>query len=502
MIAPPESFSRVNGSDPEPYPNATTNACKLCTPLGACLAFRGVEGAIPFLHGSQGCATYIRRYVISHFREPMDIAASNFSESSAVFGGGLNVRIGLENVIRQYKPALVGLATTCLSETIGEDLAGHLRDFHNLHPGGVEGIPIPPIVPVSCASYRGTHANGFHDAVRALVDTLCPGAASSSTGSAGILPADDAPASSNGMRHPGPRSLADAAAPSPPVALFPGMLSPADLRELKRIAAAFGLPVTLLPDYSDTLDGPSWADYEKLPAGGTPVGAIRALARAQASVEFGRVLARAPVTAATVLARRHGVLPCRLGLPIGLRETDRFIEHLAALSGRETPADLARERGRLIDSWVDGHKYVFEKRAIVYGEEDLVVGLASLLAEFGVTPVLCASGGRSGRLADALRAAVPELDERTVIREGADFADIAGESSALQPDFLIGSSKGYSLARRLGVPLIRCGFPVHDRIGGQRILHVGYAGAQALFDRIVNALLDRKQEDSVGYSYL
>ncbi len=66
---------------------STRNACKLCAPLGASLVFRGIEGAVPFLHGSQGCATYMRRYIISHFREPMDIAASGFSESSAIFGG-------------------------------------------------------------------------------------------------------------------------------------------------------------------------------------------------------------------------------------------------------------------------------------------------------------------------------------------------------------------------------------------------------------------------------
>ena len=59
----------------EPFA-ATRNACKLCAPLGACLALRGVAGAVPFLHGSQGCATYIRRYLISHFREPVDIAVS------------------------------------------------------------------------------------------------------------------------------------------------------------------------------------------------------------------------------------------------------------------------------------------------------------------------------------------------------------------------------------------------------------------------------------------
>src|ERR1035438_2412566 len=81
---------------------ATRNACKLCSPLGACLALRGVAGAVPFLHGSQGCATYIRRYLISHFREPMDIAVSGFSEATTVFGGGDNLRTGLHNVARQY----------------------------------------------------------------------------------------------------------------------------------------------------------------------------------------------------------------------------------------------------------------------------------------------------------------------------------------------------------------------------------------------------------------
>ena len=53
------------------------------------------------------------------------------------------------------------------------------------------------------------------------------------------------------------------------------------------------------------------------------------------------------------------------------------------------------------------------------------------------------------------------------------------------------------------MPLIRVGFPIHDRIGGQRVLHLGYRGAQEFFDRIVNALLEVKQENSpIGYSYL
>jgi nitrogenase molybdenum-iron protein NifN len=192
-----------------------------------------------------------------------------------------------------------------------------------------------------------------------------------------------------------------------------------------------------------------------------------------------------------------------MGTPIGVRETDAFFHLLEIVSGRATPEKHQSERGRLIDAYVDGHKYVYGKRAVVYGEEDMVVGLAAFLAEIGVIPVLCASGGESGLLAQSVAAVTPELEGKIVVREGTDFMSIAEEAQQLAPDFLIGSSKGQSVARQLGVPLIRVGFPIHDRIGGQRILHLGYRGAQQLFDHVVNTILECKQQDStIGYSYM
>jgi nitrogenase molybdenum-iron protein NifN len=443
--------------------SSTRNACKLCTPLGACLVFRGVEGCIPFLHGSQGCSTYIRRYLISHFREPMDIASSNFHEESAIFGGSGNFQKGVLNVLRQYQPQLIGAATTCLAETIGEDMPRLLHNLREKHGHSITA----PIVTVSTASYRGTHIDGFHAAVKALVEQLA---------------------------RPGEKTGA--------VNLFPGMVSAADLRLMKEILADFGLNYTLLPDYSETMDGETWSEYEKLQSGGTPLAAIAATGAAKASIEFGRTLGGTE-TAGTSLQKKFNVPHHLAGLPIGIRESDAFFALLAGLSGRETPVKYSRERGRLVDSLIDGHKYVFEKRAIVYGEEDLVVGLASFLCEIGVTPVLCASGGRSRLFEMALRGAAPSLPAECIVKEGFDFAEIAELAPSLKPDFMIGSSKGSQIARALRIPLIRAGFPIHDRIGGQRVLHMGYRGAQELYDRIVNALLEVKQASSeVGYAYL
>jgi len=61
--------------------------------------------------------------MISHFREPMDIASSNFGEESVVFGGKQNLFDGLKHVIEGYHPNVIGIATTCLAETIGDDVS-------------------------------------------------------------------------------------------------------------------------------------------------------------------------------------------------------------------------------------------------------------------------------------------------------------------------------------------------------------------------------------------
>ncbi|MEG6552208.1 nitrogenase component 1, partial [Desulfocurvibacter africanus] len=154
--------------DGKPYVS-TTNACKLCKPLGAAVAFRGIEGCVPFLHGSQGCATYMRRYVISHFREPVDIASSALGEKHAVYGGGPNLKKGLLNVMQKYGAQVIGVATTCLTETIGDDVGQILREFRAEF--GQE-LKLPELVHVSTPSYEGTHMEGFHAAVRAVVDQL------------------------------------------------------------------------------------------------------------------------------------------------------------------------------------------------------------------------------------------------------------------------------------------------------------------------------------------
>ncbi|MFW5829464.1 MAG: nitrogenase component 1 [Planctomycetota bacterium] len=439
--------------------SVTTNACKLCAPLGACLAFRGVAGAMPFLHGSQGCSTYIRRYMIGHFREPMDIGSSNFGEQAAVFGGSDNFIVGINNIIKQYDPAIIGVATTCLSETIGDDMTVLIAQLREQADG-----PLPPLVHVSTPSYAGTHAEGFHRTVRALVEQLA---------------------------RPGYRGRH--------VVLMPGMVSPTDLRYLREILQSFDVPPVLLPDYSDSLDGPTWQEHHRIPEGGTTLEEIAATGCAGAAIGFGETLPPEQ-QAGSLLAKRFDVPYHAMDLPIGVRASDRFIAVLAQISGNQLPERHVAERGRLLDSYIDGHKYVFGKKAVIYGEEDLVAAMAGFLDEIGMVPAVCGTGGASGRLRARIEQQLGARAEDIRICDDTDFDHILAAAEAADVDLVIGHSKGYWLSRRLQRPLVRIGFPIHDRIGGARIAHLGYRGSQELYDRITNCIIEQQQDGNpVGY---
>ena len=443
---------------PQSHNDATVNPCTLCASLGAALASAGVAGALPLLHGAQGCATYIRRYLISHFREPMDIASSSFGESETVLGGEANLHRALDNIGRQYQPALVTVATTCLAETIGEDVARLLRAYE--HQRG----PSFRMVSAQTPSFKDGHVEGFHTMVRELVRSLAT-TRGRATGGLNILPP---------------------------------IVSPADLRHLREIVTGYGISPILLPDYSDTLDGVILDHYSPLPAGGTPLAEIADMSRSVVTLDL--TLTGHAARASAILAER-GSPTTVLGLPIGVRACDAFTDAVAQVAEKDMPPWLAGERGRLLDAYADGHKYVFGKRVARYGDPELVVALAGFLVEIGAKPVVAATGARNRALTAAL-AGLPEGSVEEIL-DDTDFATIAAACRRTKPDLIMGSSKGYRMARSLGAPLLRLGFPIHDRLGAGRILHVGYRGTMQLFDSFVNTLLATRQDASpIGFSYL
>ncbi|WP_282189942.1 nitrogenase component 1 [Azospirillum argentinense] len=52
---------------------ASTNPLKMSQPLGAALAFLGVDRCMPLFHGSQGCTAFGLVLLVRHFREAIPL---------------------------------------------------------------------------------------------------------------------------------------------------------------------------------------------------------------------------------------------------------------------------------------------------------------------------------------------------------------------------------------------------------------------------------------------
>lgn len=437
-------------------PYVTVNPCRLCTPLGASLAFRGIRNCMPLIHGSQGCATYIRRFLISHFREPMDIASSSFSEETAIFGGESNLMEAIRNVIQKYDPEVIGIATSCLTETIGDDV--------NLIINRIKKEVPVRLIPVSTPSFKGSHVVGFHDTVNAVVKHCCIQKSKCSR-----------------------------------VFIEPPILSPADVRHISMMCNLFGIDPVFVTDYSETLDGGVWNEYTPIPQGGTPIEIIKDAGSGESTyVELGNLREN---STGIYLHNNFGTRNFKIDTPIGIESTDLFINALSTLSGKEIPAILKKVRNRCIDSYFDAHKYISGISAVVFGDEEMVPSMAAFCSEVGIIPVLCASEGKISNEIE-MKMSSKNREHCTVI-EDADFGSIEEKIEELKPDIMIGTGKGSHISIKYNIPLVRVGFPIHDRIGASRILHCGYDGAMSLLDSIVNILLSGKQENIPdGYSYL
>lgn len=438
-------------NDKTAFRDVNENPCHMCMPIGGILPLKGIESSMVIIHGSQGCSTYMRRTIAEHFNEPVDVGSSALNEKGTIYGGEKNLKQALDNIRKVYNPKLIGVLTTCLAETIGEDIERFAADY--LVERQIKDLAI---VTVPTPGYGGSQSAGYFLTLRHVVAGLAE-----KTGRHGKIN------------------------------IIVPNISPADLREIKRLLALMDIEYTLLPDFSDTLDRPYSPVYSKMAPGGTRIGDIRAMPGAAATIEMGMTV-EDTISPGQLLADEYGVPLYRVPIPVGLENCDQFFAALTEISGKSVPDSVARERGRLLDAMVDSHKYNFAGRAVIFGEPELVLAVTGTCLENGVQPVVVATGGGGGKLPQLIGALAADSIEKVLILPETDFAEIRAKSVEAGANIAIGHSDGRFLTEREGIPLVRLGFPIHDRVGGQRLLSAGYTGTTTLLDRITNTLLENK----------
>jgi len=352
------------------------NPIKHSQPMGAALAFMGIRNCLPLMHASQGCASYTKVFYTRHFNEPIPMYNTSVSDITAVLDGGdYSILLSIDNITKKNKltPELIGLHTTGLTETKGDDVRGV-----GMH------IEIPYCY-VNTPDFEGGMESGWALTAKALIDQHTAPAAECKAGKLLLLP------------H---------------VSMQPG-----EIEKLKEMCASFGFETLALPDLSTALDGYLSEGQGKLGAG---IDDIVGLGDSETVVTVGRSM---KIAAEALKKKNPAIVHLHFDHLMGLDANDKFVGELMKIRQIDPTPAVKRWRGRLQDAMLDTHFLIGSSRFVVTGEPDMCAGICTLVRSVGgtVDAVVATTYSPVLESIEADKVLVGDLEDAAVYFETADL---------------------------------------------------------------------------------
>ncbi|MGD0959591.1 MAG: nitrogenase iron-molybdenum cofactor biosynthesis protein NifN [Methylomonas sp.] len=434
----------------------SVNPLKASQPMGGTLACLGFDRAMPMLHGSQGCTAFAKVFFVRHFREPIPLQTTAMDQSSSVLGADENVIEGIKSIAEKSNPALIMVLTTGLAETQGADVHRNVREFREKYPE-YQHIAV---VAVNTPDFTGCVETGYAAAVYAVIEALVPKAEDAGT-------------------KPGNRQRQLNVLVSP-------MLTPGDLEAMRYLIEQFNMRPIFVPDISESLDGILTDDeFSPVTIGGASISEVRTLGEAKATFVIGASLKKA----GELLQEKTGVPTYHFDHLYGLQANDAFVAALTAISEHPVPQLIERQRSQLQDAMLDTHFMLGQLRVAIAADPDQLGAFVHLVNEMGAEVVVAVAAANTPALAN-----IPVAS----IKIG-DLEDLELMAKECRAQLLIGNSHTVASAERLGIPILRAGFPLYDIIGGYQKTWIGYRGTrQALFD-LANLVINFAHEEIEVY---
>lgn len=420
--------------------SCAVNPLKMSQPIGSALAYMGVNNCMPLFHGSQGCTSFGLVLFVRHFKEAIPLQTTAMSEVATVLGGLENVEQAVMTIASKQKPAIIGISSTGVTETKGDDVDGYIKLIREKHPE----LDHIALVYVSTPDFKDAFQDGWAKTVTKMIEQL-------------VKPVP-----------------VDAVRNMKKVNVLPGAhLTPGDLDELRDIFAAFGLDVVFMPDLSGSLDGHVPQDFTPTTIGGITLEEIANLGFSGHTIAIGEQMRDAAVALEKLTQVPYTVFDRLTGLEVN----DQLISLCAKLSGNPVPNKIKRQRSQLVDAMLDAHFHFGGKKVAIGAEPDLLWALSNWFTELG------------SEVTGAVTTTVSPLLEQVPTEEVliGDLEDL--EVKAQHCDMLVTHSHGRQAAERLNIPFYRIGIPMFDRLGAAHQCIVGYRGTRDLVFEIANMFI-------------
>ncbi len=424
-----------------PIKNIEINPLQASSSLGAAMFFLGINNAVVLMHGAVGCASFDKVTLTKHFRENIPIVTTALNEYGAILGGTDFLTSGIKNIYEKMKPDFIGIASSGLTETSGEDIAGIIRDFKEK-----QDLPFSKIIYAGTPDYKGSLEDGYMQAMLALLE--------------------DFSGKETYKTFKKSKKLTKS------VNVFcPVSFTPQDFLELREAVGYFDLKPVMIPDLGLSLDGHlDERGYLQTTADGLRIKDMENIHNSEFNIVIGLSLGSAvkSISELTGLATYYFPNVC------GLKNSDKFFNLLSELSGKEIPEKYKRQRRQLMDAYLDTHFYFLGKDIALALGIDLLDSFSMIYSEMGANLKI----GISTKFSNDIKYRFLNFYE----------GDLDLLDNYRNVDLIVSNSNAGFYVKDFRIPLLKAGFPLIDEIGHGYKHYILYRGAVNLAVESANLL--------------
>ncbi|MEN8908047.1 MAG: nitrogenase iron-molybdenum cofactor biosynthesis protein NifE [Clostridiales bacterium] len=144
--------------------SVSQRACVYC---GARVVLNPITDAIHIVHGPIGCASYtwdIRGSLSSGPSFYRNSFSTDLKENDVIFGGEKKLSQAIDEIVKEFKPKLIFVYSTCIVGIIGDDLDAVCKEAENKY-----GITV---IPIQSSGFIGNKSMGYKAACNALMKIM------------------------------------------------------------------------------------------------------------------------------------------------------------------------------------------------------------------------------------------------------------------------------------------------------------------------------------------
>jgi len=499
--------------------NIEINPLKTSSSLGAVIVFLGIKNAVVLMHGSQGCASFDKVTLTKHYRENIPVYTTALNELGAILGGSSYLKAGVKNIADKINPAFIGITSTGLSEVNGEDIHATFNELKKELKGNGAYDNLS-LAYVSTPDYDGNFEEGYKNAILSLLQAFCLDDREVAAEAEDVKNIKEIKYNkqNKGRNKDGKDNLdranylsfkAEAEAHNETIdknnirnisdyknndknknngakdieniranVFCPFSFTAMDFLELRDLLEDFGITPVMIPDLGTSMDGHLDENgYLQTTSGGTDIEDLKKAGLNNLNIIIGSSLKSliAPVKKITGLNTYY------FSNVSGLKNTDLFFKFLEEISLRKTPERYKRQKRQLMDAYLDTHFYFLGKNIAIAEGIDILDAFSEVLSEVGANIKIGVTTSK----------AYENLKNRFEILTEGDI-DLFGElieSDGNDIDLVISNSNAGYTAEKMGVPILKVGFPLIDRIGHNFKHYILYKGSANLAYEAANLLM-------------